>query len=125
METTFAWFLDEPATPTKQPTQPPKRPKTLRGFQPDQDIHLWLRSNAPRNWQELKDLRYCLYHRCSRADFRVKKKEDAYLTLTGRASSVIIVSNNARRYLLWQLRMLAWEREWVGSGKARVAQLFG
>jgi len=113
LETTFASFLDEPATPTKQP----KQPKTLRGFQPDQDIHLWRRSNAPRDWQELKDLRYCLYHRCSRAGFKIKRSKGDDFTLMGRASLVIIVSNNARRYLLWQLRLLAWQRGWVGSGK--------
>jgi hypothetical protein len=119
METTFASFLDEPAKPTKQP----KQPKTLRGFQPDQDIHLWRRSNTPRDWQELKDLRYCLYHRCSRAGFKIKRSKDDDFTLMGRASLVIIVSNNARRYLLWQLRLLAWQRGWVGSGKVRIKPL--
>jgi hypothetical protein len=116
METTFATPLDEPARSTKQPKQRPKKPKTLGGFQPDEDIHLWLRSNAPGNWQELKDLRYCLYHRCSRAGFKVNRSTKDHFKLTGRASSVIVVSNNARRYLLWQLRLLARKRGWVGRG---------
>jgi hypothetical protein len=123
MTTTFQEYFDKPARPTRKPRQTPKRPLALRGFEPDKDITLWLRGNTPRNWQELKDLRYCLYHRCSRADFHIKKSNDDHFTLTGRASSVIIVSNNARRYLLWQLRILAWETGWVGSGKVRTEQL--
>ena len=119
METTFASYLDESARSAKQPPRPPKKPKTLRGFQPDQDIHLWLRVNAPRDWQELKDLRYCLYHRCSRAGFKVKRSIEDEFKLTGRATSVIIVSNTARRYLLWQLRLLAWQRGWVGKRHRR------
>jgi hypothetical protein len=114
MTTAFQEYFYKPAKRTHKARRVPKCPLMLRGFAPDKDIKLWLRSNAPRNWQELMDLRYCLYHRCSRADFRVKRSIDDEFTLTGRASSVIIVSNNARRFLLWQLRILAWEREWVG-----------
>jgi hypothetical protein len=123
MTATHASFYKGPAKPTHRPRQPPKRPQALRGFPLDQDIMLWLKGNAPRDWQELKNLRYCLYHRCSRADFTVKKRDEDSFTLTGRASSVIIVSNNARRYLLWQLRILALERGWVGSGKVRTEPL--
>jgi hypothetical protein len=122
METTFASFLDEPTEPPHQ--QPrrslnrphtPKVPKNLQGFEPDKDLKLWLRSNAPRSWQELKDLRYCLYHRCNRADFKVKRDTPDYFVLTGRAGSVTVVSNSARHFVLWQLRLLARKKGWVGK----------
>jgi hypothetical protein len=128
MTATFADFFEElvePANPLQQRhqrQQRPKRPLALRHFQPDKDIMLWLRGNAPRNWQELKDLRYCLYHRCSRAGFKVKRSDKDHFTLTGRASSLLVVSNSARRYLLWQLRLLARKRGWVGSGKVRICR---
>jgi hypothetical protein len=125
MTTTFQEYFDKPARPIHKPPRPPKKPLKLRGFEPDKDIMLWLRGNAPRNWQELKDLRYCLYHRCSRAGFKVKKYTKDHFTLAGRASSVIIVSNNARHFLLWQLRILAWEEGWVGRGKVRIDPLVG
>jgi len=40
-------------------------------FPPDKDIELWLKHNAPLTFQQLADIRYCLYHRCSRADFTI------------------------------------------------------
>jgi hypothetical protein len=85
------------------------------------DIHLWLSDNAPRIVEELKDIRYTLYHRCSRSDFKVSEKQDKdEFQLSGRQSSVHIVSNNARRYLLWKLRILARERGWVGRKRNKL-----
>src|SRR5438105_208200 len=68
------------------------------------DIPLWLSKNSPRNVEELKAIRYTLYHRCSRAEFKVSdKQDDDQFVLTGRNTYVLIVSNKARRYLLWKL----------------------
>jgi hypothetical protein len=123
MTATFASSYDEPAEHKYQPKRLPKRPAKLRGFADDRDIMRWLRGNAPGNWQELKDLRYCLYHRCSRAGFKVKRCNYDQFTLTGRASSLLIVSNSARHFLLWQLRMLGRKRGWVGRRKIRIEPL--
>jgi hypothetical protein len=76
------------------------------------DIVLWLAGNPPENFQDLVDLRYCLYHRCSRAGFTVNRQDKDDVTLTGRHGSLHIVNNKARRYLLWKLRVLARELGW-------------
>ena len=79
------------------------------------DIPLWLSNNAPRNVEELRAVRYTLYHRCSRFEFKVSEKQDNdNFVLSGRQGSVLIVSNKARRYLLWKLRILARQAGWVG-----------
>jgi hypothetical protein len=94
------------------------QPKNITVAKPTQsqktDIGLWLSNNAPSNVEELKAVRYTLYHRCSRADFKVSDKQDNdNFLLSGRQTSVHIVSNNARRFLLWKLRILAREQGWV------------
>jgi len=100
-----------PAPPIKTKRLVPKQPRS-----PKTDIPLWLSNNAPRNVAELKAVRYTLYHRCSRAEFKVSNKhDDDDFVLSGRQSSVHIVSNKARRYLLWKLRILAREQGWVGK----------
>jgi hypothetical protein len=83
------------------------------------NLHLWLSNNGPRDAEELKALRYTLYHRCSRADFKVtEKNDDDDFKLSGRQSFVHVVSNKARRYLLWRLRLQATERGWVGRRRS-------
>ncbi|SDK00381.1 hypothetical protein SAMN05216338_107919 [Bradyrhizobium sp. Rc2d] len=84
-------------------------------FPPDKDIILWLSKNAPANFDELIDIRYSLYHRCNRAGYRVKRLNDEELTIAGRQSSLHIVSNQARRFLLTKLRELAKEKGWQGA----------
>jgi hypothetical protein len=84
-------------------------------YPPETDIVLWLTGNALVNVQELADLRYCLYHRCSRSGFTVKRQDTDDFTLKGRHSSLHIVNNEARRYLLWKLRVLARKRGWRGA----------
>jgi hypothetical protein len=87
------------------------------------NLLLWLSNNGPRDVEELKAVRYALYHRCSRADFKVTDKQDVDdFTFSGRQSSVHIVSNRARRYLLWRLRLLAREQGWVRWGRSRANQ---
>ena len=98
------------AAPEARQSKPPSR--TIK-HPPETDIAFWLRGNAPLTFLELGDLRYCLYHRCSRADYTVTKTDKDDFDLRGRNSSLHIVSNKARRFLLWKLRILAREKEWV------------
>ena len=62
-------------------SKPPK-------FPPDEDIELWLKHNAPLTFQQLADIRYSLYHRCSRADLRLRNVGDDEFDLTGRHSTL-------------------------------------
>ena len=124
MNATLADYFEElELANVKLPT--PEQPKST--FLPQKprcektDIPLWLSKNAPRMMQELRDLRYTLYHRCSRAEFKVSQKQDKNIfLLSGRQSSLQIVSNKARRYLLWRLRILAREEGWVGGSRRRI-----
>jgi len=92
-------------------TTKPKSPK----FPPDKDINLWLKQNGPHSYQQLADIRYVLYHRCSRSHFLVSKKTDEGFTLAGRKGSLTIVNNEARHYLLWKLRLLGRKKRWIGA----------
>ena len=113
--------FDKLVAPDVKSPSPPKD-NILNRLQ-QTNLHLWLTNNAPRDVEELKALRYALYHRCNRADFKVTDKQDIDdFTLSGRQSSVRIVSNRARRYLLWRLRLLAREQGWVRWGRSRANQ---
>lgn len=81
----------------------------------DEDIELWLKHNAPLTFQQLADIRYSLYHHCSRADFKITNVVDDEFDLTGRQSTLRVISNNARRYLLWRLRLLGKRKSWIGA----------
>lgn len=91
-----------------------RRPKGLK-YPPDGDIQLWLNHNAPLTFDQLADIRYTLYHRCSRANFTIWKKSDDHFTITGRHSTLRIISNKARQCLLWQLRILGRQVGWIGA----------
>lgn len=93
----------------------PKRSAKQPSYSSDKDIILWLSMNAPINFDELIDIRYSLYHRCSRAEYRVKRLNDEELSIAGRQGSLHIVSNQARRLLLTKLRELAREKGWQGA----------
>jgi len=84
-------------------------------FPPDKDIDLWLKSNAPLSFESLADIRYALYHHCSRADFTVANINDDQFDLTGRHSTLHVVSDNARGYLLWRLRRLGRKNNWISA----------
>jgi hypothetical protein len=124
MNATLADYFNEiPKLETQGEPQAP-RPKTLskhKTLRPETDIRLWLMTNAPLTFQELVDIRYCLYHGCSRAGYTVKRLDDDKLMLTGRHGSLQIISNKARRFLLWQLRILAREKRWRGALPGRKA----
>ena len=113
----------EPATvkPALQPTNDSIAKQTRSK---KTDIPLWLSNNAPRNVEELKAVRYTLYHRCTRTEFKVSEKQDNdNFVLSGRQGSVLIVSNKARRYLLWKLRILARQAGWVGRRRIELFAL--
>jgi hypothetical protein len=99
------------STTRKQKTKKPTSPK----YPPDKDIDLWLSRNAPVMFHELADIRYSLYHHCSRAEFAVANVIDDRFDLTGRYSTLRIVSDRARRYLLWRLRLLGRKENWISA----------
>lgn len=84
-------------------------------YPPDEDIELWLKHNAPSTFQQLADIRYCLYHHCSRADFSVKNVLGDQFDLTGRHSRLRVINDKARRHILWRLRLLGKRKSWIGA----------
>src|ERR1700716_401300 len=103
MTATLADYFDEFEPANVKPTPQAKNDAPAKRTRPKKtDIPLWLSKNAPRNVEELKAVRYTLYHRCSRSEFKVsEKQDDETFVLSGRQSSLLIISNKARRYLLW------------------------
>jgi hypothetical protein len=82
MTATLADYFDElPAIEIKKEKQPHEaKPRyKARTYSPDIDIVLWLTNNAPQSFQEMIDVRYCLYHRCSRAGFTVVRRDETIL----------------------------------------------
>jgi hypothetical protein len=84
-------------------------------FPPGEDIELWLKHNAPLTFQQLADVRYSLYHRCSRADFTIAKAIGDQFDLTGRHSRLRVINDRARHYLLGQLRLLGRKQKWINA----------
>lgn len=64
-------------------------------FPPGEDIELWLKYNAPITFQQLADIRYSLYHHCSRADFTVANINDGQFDLTGRHGELLATTHAA------------------------------
>jgi hypothetical protein len=92
----------------------PKQSKPPQ-FPPDEDIELWLKHNAPLTFQQLADIRYSLYHCCSRADFAVVRAGDGPFDLIGRHGKLRVVNDKARHYLLWKLRLLGRRKKWISA----------
>jgi hypothetical protein len=72
---------------------------------PTTDIKLWLKDNRPRNYAELKDLRQALYQQRTHGQYVVEERGCTYageekFTVTGRESTLLIVSNKSRHFLL-------------------------
>jgi hypothetical protein len=101
------WF----PTTRKQKTKKPGSTK----FPPDKDIDLWLKHNAPLSFEQLADIRYALYHHCSRAEFTVSMLADDQFKLTGRHSTLKLINDDARHYLLWRLRLLGRKNKWISA----------
>jgi hypothetical protein len=120
----MSYFEEFEQANVKPALQPKNNTIAKQNRSKETDIRLWLSNNAPRNVEELRAVRYTLYHRCSRAEFRVSEKQDNdNFMLSGRTSSVLIVSNKARRYLLWKLRILARKSGWVGRRRIELCAL--
>jgi hypothetical protein len=118
MEISLPEYFDELVGPNQPaaPQSPQGQQRTKkRNYRPDTDIVLWLTHNAPSSFDELIDIRYSLYHRCSRAGYLVKRLNEEEFKLMGRHSTLHIVSNMARRFLLSKLRELAKEKGWMGA----------
>src|SRR6516164_9838955 len=111
------YFNEPPNDGDARPTSTKRKTKQSKpaGYAPDQDIDLWLDLNAPRTFDQLADLRYCLYHKCSRGAFKVERSLDDEFTLFGRCTLVRIISNKARRFLFWRLRQTGWKNNWIGA----------
>jgi hypothetical protein len=119
MTTTLADFFDKPMTTDQlacsHEEEAARTVAKKKTYPPETDIVLWLTRNAPTSFDELIDIRYSLYHRCSRAGYIVKRWNDEELKLTGRSGTLHIVSNMARRFLLSKLRELAKDKGWRGA----------
>lgn len=115
-ENTTSDFTAEVLLSDNEPTWFPtrgkvKKPKSSK-FPPDEDIDLWLKHNAPLTFQHLADIRYVLYHCCSRSEFSVFKASEDQFDLIGRYSMLRVINDGARHYLLWKLRLLGRKKKW-------------
>lgn len=113
-------FIREILLPDNEPTWSPTNGRTTKSkrspeFPPDKDIDLWLTHNAPLSFESLADIRYALYHHCSRAEFTVSMLADDQFKLTGRHSTLNVANDDARHYLLWKLRLLGRKNKWNGA----------
>lgn len=114
MTATLRQFFDEPInTPKPAPCEPKKSRPVSRPPKPTTDIKLWLKSNGPRDRAEVNDLRQCLYHRKSYGCYTLEGGFLDRFTVKGRTSSLLIVSDRARHYLLRQICVL------VGTDRIR------
>jgi hypothetical protein len=92
-------------------------------FPPELDCDIWLRCNAVNSSEKLADLRYALYHGCSRGAFRISKTDGRHFEIAGEHSTLKVPNDGSRRYLISQLRKLtvrAMRRAWrAGNREAR------
>lgn len=117
MATTFRDLWDgsiRTYEPDKPKTKKPKQYRQTDRFAggPSTDIKQWLSKNGPRDYPELTDLRKALYSRRTHGNFVIKQGsptlagEERFL-VTGRESSLLIVSNKSRHFLLRTLCRMA------------------
>lgn len=83
----------------------------------DTDLIAWLRQNEPNDFAELMDLRRALYSLQSKGKYQIELRGmtqagEQKMKLTGPESSVMIVSNKSRHYLLRVLCRLRRFRDW-------------
>jgi hypothetical protein len=119
-DNSISGFIREILLSDNEPTWSPTNGRTTRSkrtpeFLPDKDIDLWLKHNAPLSFEALADIRYALYHHCSRAEFTVSMLADDQFKLTGRHSALNVINDNARKYLLWRLRQLGRKKSWINA----------
>jgi hypothetical protein len=112
MTATLEQFFDEPITAPIAP-KPAKANREIPPAKATTDIHLWLKSNCPRDLPDVTALRQSLYQRRSHGGYIVEVVSDERFKVTGRTSTLLIVSDKARHYLLRQLCKL------LGSDRIR------
>lgn len=103
-------------------TAPPMHPlgayikwMTAALFPVELSVDLWLLYNMPVRKQQLTDLRYALYYRCSRAEFKVSRMQSEQFQITGPHSTLLVPNNASRREVLRKLRMLVRDRSIIFS----------
>ena len=78
-----------------------KKPKTGPG--PLVDVGVWFADNRPIGSVELADLRGALYYKQTHGSFVVEKWSKGAFTVRGRASALLIESDETRHLLLRML----------------------
>jgi hypothetical protein len=99
MSATLDFLFDDTAARPKPSLQhaPPAKPTT--------DIVQWLKQNTPQDYADLQNLRKALYSRRTHDRFVVRCCGETYageekFTVATERSSLLIVSNKSRHYLL-------------------------
>ena len=89
-------------------------------FPPELNCDVWLRCNGLNSSEQLGDIHYALYHRCSQGAFCVSKTDDRQFEIAGEHSTLIVPNDGSRQYLISQLRKLtvrAMRRAWRAGNR--------
>jgi hypothetical protein len=105
------WGKEIPSEPPTLPIKKRRKPVQQQFDRESTDIEAWLRKNRPDTSSNLKDLRNALYQRRDCGAYAVQTAGESYMgeqrfRLTGSESTVLIVSEKARHFLLGKLRRL-------------------
>jgi hypothetical protein len=100
------------------PSPPPITfPPAYQAEPPSTDILEWLRENEPEDVYDLRDLRRALYSLKNHGIYRIRTRGLTYggeqkFTVKGRNSTLLIVSNKSRHFLLRTLCRLRRRYGW-------------
>jgi hypothetical protein len=99
----------EPPKPVMK-TKPKKDDRFASG--PSTDIKAWLSANGPRNYDELTELRKALYKRDTYGNVTIRHHSNSWsgelrFSVVGRESSLLMVSDKSRHFLLRTLCRIA------------------
>jgi hypothetical protein len=105
------WGNEIPSEPPALPIKKRRKPVQQQFDRESTDIEAWLRKNRPATSNNLKDLRNALYQRRDCGAYAVQAAGESYMgeqrfRLTGPESTVLIVSEKARHFLLGKLRRI-------------------
>jgi hypothetical protein len=78
----------------------PEKKKSKPGPGPLADVEVWFADNRPIGSVELTNLRGALYYKQTHGGFVVEKWSKGAFTVTGRASALLIESEETRHLLL-------------------------
>jgi hypothetical protein len=78
----------------------PEKKKSKTGPGPLADVGVWFAENRPIGSVELADLRRALYYTKTQGSFVVEKWSKGAFTVRGRASALLIESDETRHLLL-------------------------